>query len=362
MKSLSQLCELTLMRNYQQILDVANVPYRLIKRILLKVKFEQLCKLEKSNVLLVFEDDELWLNLLKQDFPTSTHESYVSKKAMIRQYYTEFVLENDPSLLTSDQELFEIRMQSLLKKNPANGQFRIPYRMLYFRYQEDVIQKQEKSAERLRLQMKQLQQEREKNQIVVVDPSFYAKNQPRRNLKEQHSDLFRKTIKEHGSRLRHFKNGGFDIAKRHSTRVAFGGSAGGAVVASSISTSPRAGVTGVRPTPATKPDSEPKPKSSSPPVSTVKKRRAEPPSIFLNRKKPTLSVAKEPRKERTPPNQLPSSTASSPKKPPVGHKKKSALFNTSSQQHFITEDTTIQTHPVYIFDKRDRPTRSRPSK
>ncbi|QLL32509.1 hypothetical protein HG536_0D00310 [Torulaspora globosa] len=352
MKSLSKLCEISLMRNYQQIQNVANVPYRLIQDILLKVKFDQLCRLEKSNVLLIFEDDELWLNLLKQDFPTSTHESFVSKKDVIRQYYMDFVQENDPALLEADPELVETYLQPTLRKSRSNGQFRMPYRMLYFRYQEDVIRKQEKSAERLRLQMKQLQQERIKNQIVVVDPPFSAKGLARRSAKEHHSELFRKSMKEHDSRLRHFKNGGFDIAKRHATRVAFGGSAGGAPTGSP---QPHAGS---EPIPIRKIVDEPPREATSPADANpglppaIKKRRTEPPSIFL-KKKPAVPIART----REPPAP-PSQPVAGPRNATSGHKKKSALFDRPSQNP-STQDSPVagnrsQHRSIYIFDKRHR--------
>lgn len=354
MKSLSKLCEISLMRNYQQVQEVTNVPYRLIRNILLKVKFDQLCKLEKSNVLLVFEDDDLWLNLLKQDFPTSIHESFVSKKNVIRQYYIDFVQENDPALLEEDFELFETYLQPMLRKDRTNGQFRMPYRMLYFKYQEDVVRKQEKSAERLRLQMKQLQQERMKNQIVVVDPPFSGKNLARKTAKEYHSDLFRKSIKEHDSRLRHFKNGGFDIAKRHATRVAFGGSAGGG-----LTSPPRLSDTESDPRQIRRSPNEPArelipPKEPSPCLPTaIKKRRTEPPSIFL-KKKPAVPIAK-PRDTTTPLQPI-----ASPRKTTAGHKKKSALFDNSSQ-HDSTQGSPpagdrAQHKSIYIFDKRHRAT------
>ena len=83
MKSLQTLCEISLMRNHSNIQSVSNVPYHLLKRILQKVKIPQLLKLEKSNVLLIFDDDELWLEFLRQDFPTNVHEQFVSKSASI---------------------------------------------------------------------------------------------------------------------------------------------------------------------------------------------------------------------------------------------------------------------------------------
>lgn len=350
MKSLSELCEISLMRNYQQIQALTNIPYRLVHDILLKVKFDQLCKLEKSNVLLVFEDDELWLNLLKQDFPTSTHESFVSKRNVIRQYYMDFVRENDPALLEVDPDLIETYLQPMLRKNRSNGQFRIPYRMLYFKYQEDVIRKQEKSAERLRLQMKQLQQEKMKNQIVVVDPSFAAKNLPRKTPKEYHSELFRKSVKEHGSRLRHFKNGGFDIAKRHATRVAFSGSAGGTPGGASPPSIDLDSELKTTTRPAEDPVRRDQPSFNLPPV--VKKRRTDPPSIFL-KKKPAITIAK-PRDSSAPPTQ----PTVSPRKPAPGHKKKSSLFDTTLQK-LSREDTATTSNgsrpkSIYIFDKRCR--------
>lgn len=354
MKSLSKLCEISLMRNYQQIQNVANVPYRLIQDILLKVKFDQLCRLERSNVLLVFEDDELWLNLLKQDFPTSTHESFVSKKNVIRQYYIDFVQENDPALLKTDPELIDTYLQPALSKSRSNGQFRIPYRMLYFRYQEDVIRKQEKSAERLRLQMQQLQQERIKNQIVVVDPPVSARGLARRSTKEHHSELFLKSMKEHGSRLRHFKNGGFDIAKRHTTRVAFGGSAGGAA---SVSPPPHKDR---EPSPTQTLANEPPREVVSPGVPpAVKKRRTEPPSIFL-KKKPVLPITR-PREPPPAPPAPASQPVAAPRKATPGHKKKSALFDSSSQPS--AQDSPVagnrpQHRTVYIFDKSRRTARN----
>lgn len=343
MKSLSELCEISLTRNCSQLEEVKNVPYRLIQNILWKVKMPQLVRLEKSNVLLVFEDDEMWLNFLKQDFPTSVHDCFITKKDDIKHYYLNFINDNEPELLETDAELIKMYFRSVLKKDLNKNKYKVPYRMLYQRYQDDVIKKQEKCTERLRLQMRQLQQEREKNQTVVVDQSFYLKNQPKRSntrmpyKDRQHSELFRKSIKDHGSRLRHFKSGGFDIAKRHSTRVAFGGAAGDTANDARNE--------------AFEAPSQSNSAAIQPPKSPVQKRRVDPPSIFLQKKRPCHV--------RTSQDIIPQSSQPVTQAPNAsrrtGHKKKSAIFSApgfeppSQHQHLPSKSKDSQM--VYIFDK-----------
>ncbi|GAV55348.1 hypothetical protein ZYGR_0AS06720 [Zygosaccharomyces rouxii] len=343
MKSLSELCEITLTRNYSQLEEVKNIPYRLIHNILWKVKMPQLVKLERSNVLLVFEDDEMWLNFLKQDFPTSVHDCFITKKDDIKHYYLNFINDNEPELLDTDADLIKMYFKSVLKKDLNKNKYKVPYRMLYQRYQDDVVKKQEKCTERLRLQMRQLQQEREKNQTVVVDQSFYLKNQPKRSSNRmpykdrQHSELFRKSVKDHGSRLRHFKSGGFDIAKRHSTRVAFKGAAGD--TANEARNETRQGPLKTNNV------------SIQPPKSPVQKRRVDPPSIFLQRKRPSHVRPSQDNIQQ--PSQ--SATQASNTNRKTGHKKKSAIFSApdskspSQTQNISSKGKDSQM--VYIFDK-----------
>lgn len=372
MSSLSELCEISLMRNYLQLHDVKNVPYRLIKNILFKVKLEHLRKLEKSNVLLIFEDDELWLNFLRQDFPTSVHDCFVTKKDVIVQYYIKFIQENDPSLLEQNADLINVHLQLSIRKDLTSSKFRKPYRMLYFKYQEDVVKKQEKSAERLRLQMEQIHEERKKKQTVVLDHTFYDQNQPRktaRNLsKEHHSDLFMKTIKEHGSRLRHFKSGGFNIAKRHATRVAFGGAAGGGVPAQTEVGERCVSRNTNKDSSIAQCDSNVQQQQLHAP-SPVKKRRIDPPSIFLSRKRPNIVINKGGISSESPKKadairtqrKSPKQDHEEQTKMAAGHKKKSALFS-SPELFSQLQDRPVSTtrappatkqehHNIYIFDK-----------
>lgn len=348
MKSLSDLCEITLMRNHSQLQEVKNIPYRLIHNILWKVKMPQLVRLEKSNVLLVFEDDEMWLNFLRQDFPTSIHDCFITKKDEIKQYYLDFISENEPEILDMDAEVIKMYFRSVIKKDFNKNKYRVPYRMLYQKYQEDAVKKQEKCTERLRLQMRQLQQERQKNQTVVVDQSFYLKNQPKRSNNRmpykdhQHSELFRKSVRDHSSRLRHFKSGGFDIAKRHSIRVAFGGAAGDTTNDTRNEARHRQGPshtnnnnTGIQP-----------------PRSPVQKRRVDPPSIFLQKKRP-CHVKQSQETIQHQQSQSPAQASNTGRK--TGHKKKSAIFSTpepkSPSQNQSLPNTKKDSQTVYIFDK-----------
>lgn len=364
MKSLQKLCEISLMRNYLQLQDVENVPYRLIKNILAKVRREHLCKLEASNALLVFDDDELWLNFLKQEFPTSIHDCYVSKKDIIKEYYICYIKENDPKLLHNEEELVELHLRSSIRKDISTNKYKMPYRLLYFKYQQDAEQKQEKSAERLRLQIKLLEQERQKNQAVMVDHSFYAQNQAkkfaRNSPKSNHSDLFRKSIKDHGNRLQHFKSGGFDILKRRTTRVAFGGAAGN--VPEHMRLSPKRPpeelkAVGASPTIPLRPQSPPKPI----------KRRSEPPSIFLTKKRPSLAANKEKSTRTSTLTMTQQRSAYEEKRPAIklpslvtGHKKRSTLFSsptsfkkTDDQQlnGNVSEANRSSKSNIYIFDR-----------
>lgn len=350
------------MRNYLLLQNVENVPYRLIKKVLVKCKRDHLCKLESSNVLLIFEDDELWLHFLKQDFPTSVHDCFVSKKDNIKDYYIDFIKKYDSELLKNERERVDTYLENAIRKDPTTKKYKMPYRLLYFRYQQDVEKKQEKSAERLRYQMKKLEMERQKNQPVVVDHSFYAQNQPKRASKNlarrSHSDLFRKSIKDHENRVQHFRSGGFDITKRHTTRVAFSGSvpniSESTAIVSPTKASEERGTIMNQPTPPP-PASQ---NSQSPPK--LKKRRSEPPSIFLNRKRPTLQANRDKIIKAEGPNSKPKKVhienGSAKVKVPVvtsGHKKKSALFSSPA---ILDKETTPpatgrnKRTSIYIFE------------
>nr|CAI6413617.1 CMF_HP1_G0006600.mRNA.1.CDS.1 [Saccharomyces cerevisiae] len=99
------------------------------------------------------------------------------------------VKENDIELYHSNQDLLKSCGQSVVK-DIRNNKYRIPYRMLYSKYQQEVEKKQEESAERLRLEMQKLQQEKRKKQTIVVDHTVYFKEKTKKTTR-LHNDPIR---------------------------------------------------------------------------------------------------------------------------------------------------------------------------
>ncbi|SCU98491.1 LAMI_0F14884g1_1 [Lachancea mirantina] len=302
--SLCSLCEMSLMRNHLIVHDVANVPYRLIRNVLLKCKLDQLCKLEKSNVRLVFEDEEVWYELLKKDFPMHVHESSASKRDEICNFYAEFIEDNDPEFMR-DTELMKKLLRAAVQKDPITLKYRVPSRMLYFKYQKDILRKQEASAQRLRLRTQELKQEKAKNQIVALEDPVYCEKQSKSSRSVNPTDrsgLFLKSYKESQKRQQLFRSGGFDAStQRPVRRVAFGGGAVAPVAATPSTPRNRTPTPGSgaeiqfqTSSPTTCSVSElPKPKSpnishsqTSPTCpGTQRKKKQEQASIFLKRRK-----------------------------------------------------------------------------
>ncbi|SCU86439.1 LANO_0C07998g1_1 [Lachancea nothofagi CBS 11611] len=225
-QSLSSLCEITLMRNHLMLQNVANMPYRLIRNVLMKLKMDHLRKLEETNVSLIFEDDEVWLELLKKDYSLHVHESFHRKRDKIVEFYISFVEAHDPAFL-QDMELIKSFLRFAIKKDSESQRYRVPSRMLYFTYQEDTLRKQELSTQRLRLRMQQLQQEKEKNQIVPLEDPVYCERKTKGSGRSNdRSGPYIKSYKEHQKRQQHFRSGGFDATTKPVKRVAFGGQAG----------------------------------------------------------------------------------------------------------------------------------------
>lgn len=352
MKSLSEICEIHLMRYHTQIDGVPNVPYRLIKQILEKMKVEQLRRMEASNVFLIFEDDELWCKYLKLDFPTNVQDVYVSKKDKILEYYRRYIMEKDPELIREEPQLLNNWLTNCIKKDVETNRYRLPYRMLYEKYERDVIEKQEESARRLRQQMRHLEEQRQKKQTETIEgaaaAAFAASMGKRTHNNSGRSELFKRSLKDHKNRLQHFKSGGFDIAHRlkesekkpANPRLAFGGTAGSGTkhTRENIPHTTPSTATNINTTPTTKP--------------LVKKRRPETqPNIFLNQKRlkrktisnnitsvpapapapatpaPALAPAALPRPHTPPQRKSPSPPVKIPHDPKIGKRKKSSFFH-----------------------------------
>lgn len=372
MRSLSKLCEIELVRNHKMLDNTSNIPYRLLSNVLKQMKKDQLNKVEKCNVLLIFEDDDIWLQFLKSDFPSSVSDSYTSKRETIRDYYLDFIKLNDPQMLIYDRELIDTYLGRCIRKDPLRNKYKIPYRVLYSNYEQDEIRKAEQSTERLRSKMREIQKERESKQSVTVDYSFYSKNNPtKKNNKfsnnsnhNKHSELFKKSLKEHQTRLKYFKDGGFDIAKKHTNRVAFGGSAGGS---SGVSLKPNNNTVATLAAENSHPHEITVTKDIIDLKPTIPleqvvpaKRRSRVTNIFLTKKKPSIIISPKKKIEIT---QCQSSVSNLTVPQghakeqayhvgritkPKGKKKVSGIFSTSIENRIMS---SVKNTKVYIHNK-----------
>ncbi|CCC71021.1 hypothetical protein NCAS_0G01340 [Naumovozyma castellii] len=314
MKSLQELSKITLMRNLSSIEDIGCTPFRLIEDVLDKMNKEQLIRLEEKNVFLVLEDDKIWLKFLKLDFPTSVHVSYVSRKEIIYNQYLDFIRKFDEILLNERRQLVSIYLKALVNKDPKKMKFRIPYRILYFKYQNDEMRKQQKTAEKLRLQMQQIKDERERNKTVSVDSVYLQKGRGVKTFvhnksafrKNYHSKMFNEAMRGAPSRI---QRPTVQPSRPAITRRAFGGGSpvpAPAPVPLVANPAPVDTTTMQQDEPPIKPPVETKTRQVSP----VKKRRVESTSIFLTKKKPLRKAST--RGPRPDPSSLSSSSLSPP--------------------------------------------------
>ncbi|SCU90097.1 LADA_0F01794g1_1 [Lachancea dasiensis] len=355
--SLRSICEVSLMRNHLAITNVANVPYRLIRNVLMKLKVDHLCKLEETNVLLIFEDEEIWRNLLAMDFPLHVGEAFQRKRDEIMAFYVSFVELHDPGILR-DADLMRGFLRFAIKKDPESQKYRVPSRMLYFQYQEEMLRKQELSTQRLRMRMQELHDEKQKNQIVALeDPVFCEKRVNSTSKISERSSPFVKSFKEHQKRQQHFKSGGFDITKRPVKRVAFGGQVGSLGVhncsKNEAKVVPAASGTAMTQTStAVRKPTYVRPKQPDTPPRA--KRQSNEPNPFLKRRKPPSRP--KPLNASTQPVHLPQE-----KKPgrvklkstKIKRSTKSSIFTTPSPQDQIFDKGKDRPN-AYIFDSPQR--------
>ena len=229
MEDLTTLCQNELIRNPKLIDNLSNVPYRLIKRVfeVIRIKVEQLLMIERSNVFYIFEDDDIWLGLLKSEFPGNVHDSFISDGKIIREYYINEFAPVMETLSPLERERFKLCLHEKLRRDLETGKYRIPYRMLYFQYQEDIKRREAESAEKLRLTVQKINEERERKQTAVVDYSYILKSR-------RHGSRKRVVFWGPGSEGRAFglsnqRQQQQMKKKKKPERLAFGGAAGGLV-------------------------------------------------------------------------------------------------------------------------------------
>ncbi|KAG0669742.1 hypothetical protein C6P45_003376 [Maudiozyma exigua] len=230
-RTLVEICQQELMKNPKYLENVSNVPYDLISIVFKEINLEpeRLKQLESTNIFYIFEDDELWLNFLRKEYPTHVPDSYVSHKSTIENYYMKIFESYEKQLDEREIDLFDRYVMNKIKKDPKRNKYRIPYRMLFETYHNDVERKQMRSAERLRESVHKLDEERKRNQTVTVDYSMLIHQQGQgRNSKKRRKEYWDdrtpiKSIDKHNFSLKNAMN---QIKLNPPTRVAFGGVAG----------------------------------------------------------------------------------------------------------------------------------------
>ena len=240
MEDLTTLCQNELIKNPKIIDNLSHVPYRLIKRVfeVIHIKVDQLLMIERSNVFYIFEDDDIWLGLLKSEFPGNVHDSFISDGKVIREYYTREFAPVMETLSPLERERFKLCLHEKLRRDLETGKYRIPYRMLYFQYQEDIKRREAESAEKLRLTVQKINKERERKQTAVVDYSYILKSR-------RHGSRKRVVFWGPGSEGQTFGSSSQRQKKmitmtmtKKPERLAFGGAAGGLVQQNCYNNSP----------------------------------------------------------------------------------------------------------------------------
>lgn len=183
-------------------------------------------KLEATNVFLIFDDDEVWLRYLQQEYPSHVHKSYLSNRAPIVQYYEDVLKSCTVPLNDRERDMFERCVRQKVRKDPQSHKYMIPYRMLFERYLVDSEDKKRQSEERLRQSVHKLDEERRQKQTVTVDYSTIIRERsllPGRGKKRKQYWDDRTPIK---SIDKHNKAAAAMAARVPPARVAFGGAAG----------------------------------------------------------------------------------------------------------------------------------------
>lgn len=258
--TLSELCLQSLIRNKDKFQVIANIPYRLINKYLKRININaiQLMRYERFNLEWIFDDDELWLDFLRADFPTNVHEKYVNNRDTIIKYYKDAIKsiyydngankinkdgyssenENDDDFLI--KIILKNRISDTIKRDTTTKKYKVPYRMLYLQYQEDIKLKEAKITENLRLQMQRIKEEREKKSAVIVGEQFYIDNTARRNRGYRKRQFVDRMYMAPTKRMS-LQNGTNQKNKNRKPveRVAFGGMAGKRIDSRLFRTIPR---------------------------------------------------------------------------------------------------------------------------
>lgn len=202
LQKLSALCENILLQNYLALKDLGETRYQLIEKVLYRFNPQQLIELESLNPKLMLDDETVWFNLIKKEFPQDVHERYTTNLGKIKEFFKQQLHDVgfDYSNLNLDNYITYQQLGNTKK-------YRLPSKLLYLKYKEDYLKKEELAIENLRQRMKAIQKDKEQNRVVHIDDIIPEPNARVRAIaKPQRSKIFMKSKIEANQRKSLFKN------------------------------------------------------------------------------------------------------------------------------------------------------------
>lgn len=236
--SLTQLCIQSLVRHKEYLQSVENVPFHLLKEFLERININhlQLIKLEKTNIQWIIDDDILWLEFLKHEFPTHVIDQYIVDRRTILRFYKNLIsqqYDRDWTIRNYTNYQLRLKLQHLITRDKIMGKYKIPYRMLYEQYSKEMQLRQEQVTEKLRLATQRQNIERANRQIVTlndVNAVAYLQKRPRYKANRINNAFTNNALSNPYSNNGNATPSNKTIRKPVERR-AFGGTAGGPIPA-----------------------------------------------------------------------------------------------------------------------------------
>lgn len=201
---LRTLCENTLIRHHLLLKDLGDLRLSLIKRVLHRFTAHQLINLEQINPLLVLEDDDIWLVLLRREYPQDVHDKYTSQPLEIKKFYRRLLkgMGFDITLINLDNYIQYHELHT-------TKQYRLPYRQVYSEIKQHYIDKQEEAIINLRKNMQKLERSKDNNRVIHLDeiiPVDGKRVLPVKRTVDNRSPLFQRAQLEAKKRRELFRN------------------------------------------------------------------------------------------------------------------------------------------------------------
>ncbi|KAH3681858.1 hypothetical protein WICPIJ_007164 [Wickerhamomyces pijperi] len=168
-RSLTEICQTVILRNHLLLDDLGEIRYELLQRVFDRFTAQQLINIERLNPKLILEDENIWAKKLQQDFPRNVMDRYTTDFGKIRRYFIKELeslnYDYQSENLEGYLEPFKMQKRSVVL---TPTKFKLPSRLLYFKYKEDKLQKEQEALLRLRERMKSQRESRKEAEIIHI--------------------------------------------------------------------------------------------------------------------------------------------------------------------------------------------------